>query len=72
MAEIQAQLPKEFYYYLGVVIVMMASQIGLMLGLIFKAGKFVASTEFGIKDSKDCAVRAHKRQDEHVKVYHDE
>lgn len=58
------ELPQEFYISIGIVVACNLGVIITMLGAIFKAGKFVAATEHGIADAKDCGVRAHKRIDD--------
>lgn len=56
-------LPQEFYIVIGVLIVANLGVILSLLTLIFKAGQFVAKTESGINEAKECAVRAHVRVD---------
>lgn len=51
------------YVMIGTLIVANIGTILTLLTFIFKAGVFVADTKSGIKDSKDAAIRAHKRID---------
>lgn len=57
------QIPTSFYVVLGVLITANFGVILSLLTLVFKAGSFVATTNAGIKEAKDTAVRAHKRVD---------
>ena len=57
--EATAQIPAIFYYVVGILILSNLGAIVSLLVFIFKAGMFVAQTKAGIKDAKDCAVRAH-------------
>lgn len=57
-------LPVGFYIATGVLVVANLGVILSLLTLIFKAGSFVAATQHGIADAKDCGVRAHKRIDD--------
>ncbi len=52
-----------FKLLIGGLILSNFATIGLVIGWIFKGGMFVADTKSGIKDAKDCAVRAHVRID---------
>lgn len=58
-----SQLPTSFYIAVGFLVIANLGTIGTMLAFIFKAGMFVADTKAGIKESKETAVRAHKRID---------
>ena len=62
-AKTVAELPPDFYRYLGYVIWTQAGLILVLLGYIYQFGKSVAETRLGIKDAKDCGVRAHIRDD---------
>lgn len=59
----EAQLPTAFYVVIGVLVFGNLGLILSLLTIIFKAGRFVTATEMGIKDAKECGVRAHKRLD---------
>lgn len=59
------KLPDSFYITIGILVVANLGVILTLLSLIFKAGSFVAATNMGIVDAKDCAVRAHKRLDDY-------
>jgi hypothetical protein len=61
--EVANAIPPSFYAAVGILIV---GNLGVLVSLvtfIFKAGKFVASTELGISDAKGSAIRAHLRVD---------
>ena len=57
----EVTLPKEFYYWIGVVAVLLLGQIGFIAGILFKAGKFVARCEQTDRKTD----LAHKRIDKH-------
>lgn len=57
------EIPTVFYAVAGFVVLTNFGVILTIIGLVFKAGGFVAETRLGIKDSKDTGVRAHKRID---------
>ena len=59
--EILSQVPSWFWALIGLLILTNLGAVLTVFGFVFKAGKFVANTENGIKDAKDCGVRAHKR-----------
>ena len=66
-----ATIPQEFYYIVGFLII---SQLGTIVAFYknktetaYKAGYRDAQVDAGIKDAKDTAVRAHKRDDEQDK-----
>ena len=57
------EIPTSVYALIGFLIFSNFSTLGALIVFIFKVGKFVANTEYGIKDARDTAVRAHKRLD---------
>lgn len=59
----EASLPPSVYLVLGILTIGNLGVILTCLTVIFKAGKWVAKTDAGIADAKDCAVRAHLRID---------
>jgi hypothetical protein len=56
-------LPPVFLIAIGTLVVCNLGVIITVITFIFKAGMFVTATKMGIKDSKDAAIRAHKRID---------
>jgi hypothetical protein len=58
-----SEIPKELYYIIGVMIFTNLGLVFTGLTTIFKIGRFVEATKLGIKDAKDCGVRAHVRID---------
>jgi len=56
-------LPTSVYIGVGVLILSNVASVISFFVFIFKGGMFVAETRAGIKDAKDCAVRAHTRID---------
>lgn len=56
-------IPVGLYALIGFLIISNIGALGALIIFIFKCGKFVSATETGIKDAKDCAVRAHNRID---------
>lgn len=65
-----AEIPKELYYIIGVLVLSNFGALAGIITFIFKAGKFVANTETGIENAHDVGVRAHKRLDKHLEVSH--
>lgn len=63
MIEKLPQLPQEFYIAIGILVLANLSVVLTVLTFIFKAGKFVATTEAGIVSAQETANRAHKRID---------
>ncbi len=59
-----SELPASLYYIIGILVVGNLSAVAAFVVFIFKCGVFVADTKSGIKDSKDCGVRAHLRIDQ--------
>lgn len=58
-------MPKEFYYVVGFLLV---TNVGTVFAFLknqkkdaYEQGKRDAQVDAGIKDAKECAVRAHKR-----------
>lgn len=56
-------MPASLYAVVGILVVTNLSTVGALIVFIFKCGMFVASTQSGIKDAKETAVRAHLRID---------
>ena len=57
------ELPSSVYLVVGIMVIGNLTVLGTIIAFIFKSGIFVAETKAGIKDSKETAVRAHKRID---------
>ncbi len=58
------EIPAALYAIVGILVITNLSTVGALIVFIFKCGVFVADTKSGIKDSKETAVRAHKRIDD--------
>lgn len=57
------ELPTQVYAIAGALLVSNIATLYALMRVLFKAGEFVANTNNGIKDAKECAVRAHERID---------
>lgn len=57
------EIPNSFYALIGFLFITNFATLGSLVVFIFKVGKFVSTTEHGIKDAKEASVRAHKRID---------